>query len=176
MNWYNDQLLVGVDERIPDDDSVTTHMAFYTQSFDSLKTFQFVRDLGGTSREFRQTSDGDLLHLRTVNKLNGKEAHVIKTDTNGNVLWKHVLEKSDWNFATDLVLLPDGGVATHWNKQITVWSEDTFEFVDYVVKLDWDGNEVWRHYLYSPYLLRWQLDHLFAAQNGDIIGCGYYIY
>jgi hypothetical protein len=90
-------------------------------------------------------------------------------------MWKYVLEKNEWNFATDLALLPDGGVATHWNKYIPVWP-DTFEFVDYVVKLDWDGNEVWRHYLYSSSLLIRQLDHIFTAQNGDIVGSGYYIF
>ncbi len=172
MNWYKDNLLLSIDERFGD--STVTHMAFYTTNFDSIKTISFVKDNGGTSSEFHQSLDENLLHLRSINFANGKKVKVIKADIAGNILWEHALDINDTNFATDLALLPDGGSVTHWNKRIDVWSEDTFEVAEYVVKLDLNGNEIWRHYFYNRF--DHFIDNLFVTKSGDIVGCGYYYY
>jgi hypothetical protein len=172
MNWYDGKLLLSLDERYGD--STLTHMAFYTTDFDSVKTLPFVKDRGGTSSEFHLAMNGDLFHLRSINFLDGKTAKVIKTDEDGDIYWQKQFEKSISNFATSLALLPDGGCVTHWNKNATVWSEDTFEIVDYVVKLDADGHELWRHYFYDRN--RHMVYDLFATENGDIVGCGQFNY
>lgn len=172
MHWYHGQLLLGLDERFGD--STLTHMAFYTTDFDSVKTILFFEDNRGTSRYFQTTIDGYLYHARNFNFFGGKKINIIKTDDDGNIYWQKSFEKSITNFATSLAVLPDGGCVTHWNKEATVWSEDTFEIVEYVVKLDADGNELWRHYFYDRnYHL---IHHLFATENGDIVGCGQFNY
>ncbi len=172
MNWHHGQLLLSLDERFGD--TTQTHMAFYTTDFDSVKTIPFVRDLGGTSSKFDIAMNGDLYHIRSINFLDGKTAKVIKTDGDGYIYWQKQFEKSISNFATSLALLPDGGCVTHWNKNATVWSEDTFEIVDYVVKLDADGNELWRHHFYDRN--QHIIYHLLATENGDIVGCGQFNY
>lgn len=172
LNWYNGQLLLSMDERFGD--TTQTHMAFYTTDFDSVKTIPFVKDLGGTSSGFHPTPDDNLYHLRSIISFDGKKANVIKTDTDGNIQWQKSFEKSTTNFSTSLALMPDGGCVTHWNKNATVWSEDTFEIVEYVVKLDPDGNELWRHYFYDRN--RHNIFHLFSTENGDIVGCGKFDY
>ncbi|HAD10982.1 MAG TPA: hypothetical protein DCF33_00955, partial [Saprospirales bacterium] len=172
MNWYHGQLLLGLDERFGD--STLTHMAFYTTDFDSVKTIPFFKDRKGNSSEFHTSPDGYIYHLRIFNSFNEIKINVIKTDEYGSIHWQKISNRSTSNFATSLAVLPDGGCVTHWNKEATIWSEDTFEVVEYVVKLDADGNELWRHYFYDRnYHL---IHHLFATENGDIVGCGQFNY
>ncbi len=172
MNWHHGQLLLGLDERFGD--STLTHMAFYTTDFDSVKTIPFFKDRNGNSSEFHTSPDGGIHHLRLFNSFNEIKINIIKADEDGNIYWQKSFEKGISNFSTSLAVLPDGGCVTHWDKQATVWSEDTFEIVNFVVKLDTDGNELWRHYFYDRN--RYQIYQLFPAQNGDIVGCGRFDY
>jgi hypothetical protein len=178
LDWYGDRLLAAFDERIPNGNitTVTANMAWYSKSFDSLKTFEFAYDpYGSNSLGFIPTSDGNLFHLRTVSKAPYQEARLFKIDTSGTFLWEKLVGKCDYPPSSNMALLPDDEVVVRWYEQVQVWSEDTFEYANVVAKYDTDGNQLYKQYLYSPYLLRKELDHIFTTQNGDIVGCGYYI-
>ena len=98
-------------------------------------------------------------------------ASILRTDTLGNILWRHDLETNDiYNPMVKSLL--NGKFAIGWSKDEDDFplGEDDYPLFPYIAILNDTGGMEQIHHFIAPY--RKQISRIRIASNGDIIGCG----
>jgi len=136
----------------------------YTQSFGTGEDDVFLiktnlsgnliwqKTFGGVSSEtghkVLQLSDDNYLILGSTGSFGAgnRDIYAIKTDTNGNLIWEHTYGTSGYQCAEDVI-------ETNANELLFLGSSDIHgvDFLEiYVVKTDFDGNEIFSKFYYCP--------------------------
>ena len=98
-------------------------------------------------------------------------ASILRTDTLGNILWRHDLETNDI-YNPMVKSLPNGKFAIGWSKDEDdhPLGEDDYPLFPYIGILNDSGEMENIHHFIAPY--RKEISRIRIASNGDIIGCG----
>ena len=98
-------------------------------------------------------------------------ASILRTDTLGNILWRHDLETNDI-YNPMVKSLPNGKFAIGWSKDEDDFplGEDDYPLFPYIAILNDTGGMENIHHFIAPY--RKEISRIRIASNGDIIGCG----
>lgn len=143
-----------------------------------LSSININYDPNGLVRAYDTCQNGYFMGEVTPNGQIMTQYHglVQRTDLAGEPLWERTLnnvgESEDSNLW--LVTMPNGNVAVSWAKD-TIINNDTEAYPNRksIVCLDGNsGNILWRVFFDEPYFK--DIVTIRVAQNGDIIGCGYF--
>jgi len=108
------------------------------------KTFGGTQFDGGS--QVRQTTDGGYIIVGNVNNNGGGDGDlwVIKTDTNGNLIWDKIFDGEGTPLSHDsgnsIALTSDGGYIIAGG---TFTTQDTYGYNVWLIKIDAEGNMLW---------------------------------
>ncbi len=110
-------------------------MLFFVSGIASAQ-ITFQRIYGGTGSDYghsiQQTTDGGYIVVGTIGA-NNSNVYLIKTDSNGDVMWTHIYGGSDVDFGQSVGQTIDGGYII----------AGIYDFSMYVIKTNENGNIVW---------------------------------
>ena len=112
-------------------------------------------------------NDGGFLMSGFTNKINSTYSpYLIRTNSNGEVIWEKIYEGNDWEFLNASVELSDGNfILTGSTYRVSNGSPDGF-----IMKVDPFGNSIWKNII--PGTLKDEINSLQKCSNGDLILCG----
>ena len=99
------------------------------------------------SRSVQQTSDGGYIIAGSIDiydSPNERDAWLIKTDSNGNIEWEKIFDKSDYDSAEFVQQTSDGGYI--FTGTLGHWPDETA----WLCKTDAAGNEIWNKTYEDP--------------------------
>ncbi len=120
----------------------------YLVKVDSMGFVKWERTFGGFNNDVAksvvQLTDSGYVVAGFTNSFGngGYDVYVIRTDKDGNQLWQKTFGGTDWDFANDVVLTPDGDIAVVGNTSSFGSGKKDGLFL----KFDYSGNLVQQKY------------------------------
>ncbi|MBN1860895.1 MAG: hypothetical protein JW840_05485 [Candidatus Thermoplasmatota archaeon] len=106
----------------------------------------FGYDDSDSASQVRQTNDGGFIIVGDVNNNGGgvSDVWVIKTDTNGEMVWNRTFDGKgkpiSHDYGTSIALTSDGGYII---TAATFTTQDTYGYNIWLIKIDENGNTLW---------------------------------
>ena len=134
-------------------------------------------DINGNVLAYDTCSNGYFMAEKVWDNFVMTEIHATIRRTNllGVPIWTQVLNdiKQEQDANLLLIAMKNGNVAVAWDKDTIIESTNFYPNTRSILCLDGNnGNILWRVYFLEPYSK--EIHTIRVAQNGDIIGCGYY--
>lgn len=121
----------------------------------------------GVGVAVKEAPDGDYIVVGTQDDVNGSNVITIKMDTDGNIVWQKLAGDSDYQYASDVVLIPGDGVYVLGN--LTIYPQENT--ATWIMKYDFAGNMLWDD-VYVPGAMGGYPNSIIALPNGDVRICG----
>jgi hypothetical protein len=126
-----------------DTSGITTPSDIHLTKIDDDGNILWSKLFGGADNDFSASilrlSDGSFVALGTTYSFGagGSDYYLIKTDSNGNILWTNTFGTEHNEFATSIRETEDGGFIISGNQEVDVFTQNI-----YIVKTDVMGNTV----------------------------------
>ncbi len=127
--------------------AANTNADLYLFKLDSMGHLKWSNHFGSSfgtenGKKVIQTADGGYIAVGFTNSLggaNGYDIYIVKANSNGGLVWEKTFGGSDWDFANDILLLPNGNYLIAG----TTYSYGAGNSDMYLLEIDNTGEKVW---------------------------------
>ena len=130
----------------------------------------FVKTIGTSQSDFGTScipvaDGGSVLTICGGSATGTVQFGLVKTNHNGEIVWKHMFAHGYLLYAQQVISMPDGGFLVFGNKKVSAESYNTL----FLLRTDQDGNELWIRSLATS--MNDKAAGLIACSGGGFVTC-----